>query len=174
MTAAALRRAGPEDAPLLRSLTRAAYARWVPVIGREPLPMTVDYDQAVRENRFDVITIDGELVGLIETVMDADHLLVRNIAVAPSCQGHGFGRRLLAHADALAAAAGLAEVRLYTNGKFAGNIALYVRCGYVVTREEPFMEGTVVHMAKRLATGAQSCRPRRSVEPSGRRGSPGT
>jgi ribosomal protein S18 acetylase RimI-like enzyme len=149
--AAALRNAEPDDAPALRSLTRAAYAKWVPVIGREPLPMTVDYDQAVRENRFDVITVDGQIVGLIETVMHTDHVLVRNIAVAPSCQRQGIGRRLLAHADALAAAAGLAEVRLYTNGKFAGNIALYVRSGYVVTREEPFMDGTVVHMTKRLA-----------------------
>ena len=38
-----LRRAGPDDAGAIRSLTRAAYAKWVPVIGREPMPMQADY-----------------------------------------------------------------------------------------------------------------------------------
>jgi hypothetical protein len=42
----ALRRATPPDAPAVRDLTRAAYAKWVPVLGREPLPMTADYDAA--------------------------------------------------------------------------------------------------------------------------------
>jgi len=31
-----LRRAIPADAAAIRELTRAAYAKWVPVIGREP------------------------------------------------------------------------------------------------------------------------------------------
>ena len=46
--AAEITRARPEDAPAIRDLTRAAYAKWVPVIGREPKPMGADYDLAVR------------------------------------------------------------------------------------------------------------------------------
>ena len=42
-----LRRAEPADASAIRELSRAAYAKWVPGIGGEPLPMSVDYDQAV-------------------------------------------------------------------------------------------------------------------------------
>ena len=43
-----IRRAGAADAPAIHALTQSAYAKWVPVIGRRPLPMATDYDQAVR------------------------------------------------------------------------------------------------------------------------------
>ena len=38
-----LRRAVMADAPAVAALTRDAYAKWVPLIGREPKPMTADY-----------------------------------------------------------------------------------------------------------------------------------
>ena len=41
-----LRRATPSDAAAVRDLTWAAYAKWVVVLGREPLPMTADYEEA--------------------------------------------------------------------------------------------------------------------------------
>lgn len=146
-----LREADAGDAAAIRDLTRAAYARWVPVIGREPLPMVADYDAALRAHRFDLLCDrDGALLALIETVRAPDHLLVENVAVAPAHQGRGLGRRLMAHAEVLAEAAGLAELRLYTNGAFAANIRLYLSLGYAITREEPFRGGTTVHMAKRL------------------------
>ena len=43
-----IRRAGEADAAAVRELTRSAYAKWVPLIGREPMPMTADYERAVR------------------------------------------------------------------------------------------------------------------------------
>lgn len=36
------RQAGPEDARIVHDLIHAAYAKWVPVIGHLPRPMTVD------------------------------------------------------------------------------------------------------------------------------------
>ena len=56
-----LRTAAPADAAAIRDLTRAAYAKWVPVIGREPKPMGPDYEAAVREHRFDLLHVAGEL-----------------------------------------------------------------------------------------------------------------
>lgn len=141
----------PGDAAAIRDVVRAAYAGWVPVIGREPLPMRVDYDIALREHDFDVLTEDGRILGVIATGRRADHLWIENVAVAPQAQGRGFGRRLLAHAEERARAAGLGEVRLLTNGAFAANVALYRSLGYGVDREEPFMGGTTVYMSKRLA-----------------------
>ncbi|MFO1159822.1 MAG: GNAT family N-acetyltransferase [Reyranellaceae bacterium] len=144
-----LRLAVAADAPAIRALTRLAYAKWVPVTGREPLPMRVDYEAAVRDHRFDLLYREGELAALIETVAGPDHLLIENVAVAPAFQGRGLGRTLVAHAERLAAASGLAEVRLYTNKLFTANVALYQRLGYRIDREESLNGGTAVHMSKR-------------------------
>lgn len=139
------------DAAAIRALTRAAYAKWVPVVGREPLPMRADYDAALRQHRFDLLYDGAELAALIETVAAADHLLIENVAVAPAFQGRGHGRRLIAHAEHLAATQGLSEIRLYTNKLFAENIALYLKLGYRIDREEVLEVATAVHMSKSVA-----------------------
>ena len=72
------------------------------------------------------------------------------MAVSPGFQGRGLGRKLMAHAETLAKAAGVAEIRLYTNQRFAENVALYRRLGYVVDRVEDVGVGVAVHMSKRL------------------------
>jgi catechol 2,3-dioxygenase-like lactoylglutathione lyase family enzyme/GNAT superfamily N-acetyltransferase len=142
------RQAEPTDATAIHELTRAAYAKWVPLIGREPLPMTADYTQSVLKHRFDLIHINGKLAALIETIVQADHLLIENVAVSPSFQKRGLGGKLLAHAEKLAAASGFSEIKLYTNRVFAENIQLYSKLGYHVDREEAFMGGFLVHMSK--------------------------
>jgi GNAT superfamily N-acetyltransferase len=147
-----LRRGAAEDAPAIKELTRTAYAKWVPIIGREPKPMTADYAEAVRKHRFDLLYVEGELAALIETIPEADHLLVENVAVAPAFQGRGLGRKLMAHAEELAASLGFGEIRLYTNKLFAENVQLYGKLGYRLDREEEFKGGVVVHMSKRIGS----------------------
>ena len=149
-----IRRAGPADAAAVRALTRAAYAKWIPVIGREPTPMAEDYDRVVREHPVDLLLPSGEPVALVWMVLHPDHLLVESLAVAPAHQGQGHGRRMLAHAEGLAAGQGLPMVRLYTNRDFASNVALYGRAGYAIDREEPFRGGVKVHMSKRVGPAA--------------------
>jgi ribosomal protein S18 acetylase RimI-like enzyme len=143
-----LRRAVTSDAPAIRALTREAYAKWVPLIGREPKPMTADYAEAVRRHRIDLLHLDGVLAALIETIAEADHLLIENVAVSPAFQGRGLGRKLMAHAEQLAASAGFGEIRLYTNKLFTQNIELYRKLGYRVDREEVLEIGVAVHMSK--------------------------
>ncbi|BBK30673.1 N-acetylglutamate synthase-like GNAT family acetyltransferase [Stella humosa] len=145
-----IRRAQAADAGAVRALTRAAYARWVPLIGREPMPMRADYEHAVRAHLVDLLFVGDELAGLIEMIDEGDHLLVENVAIAPDRQGHGHGRTLLDHAEQVAASLGRPEMRLYTNKAFAGNVAFYGRRGYAIDREEPFKEGFTVYMSKRL------------------------
>lgn len=147
---AEMRRAGPADVTAIHDLTRAAYAKWVPVIGREPKPMAADYARAVRDHRIDLLHIGGELVALVETVPQGEHLLIESVAVAPAFQRHGLGRRLVAHAEHLAADLGLREVRLYTNTLFGNNVQLYGKLGYRVDREEPLTGGRLVHMSKAI------------------------
>ncbi len=146
-----LRQATPADAPAIRELTRAAYAKWIGPNGREPTPMTADYDAAVRTHRFDLLYLNGALTALIETVDEGELLLVENVAVAPDRQGLGLGTRMLALADALARSQGKNRVRLYTNGLWAENIRLYLKLGYFIDREEDVRPGLVrVHMSKPL------------------------
>jgi GNAT superfamily N-acetyltransferase len=145
-----IRRAGPADAADVRELTRSAYAKWVPLIGREPVPMVANYERAVREHMIDLLFVGAGLVALIETVNKTDHLLIENLAVAPPFQGRGYGRLLLDHVERLAASLRLPELKLYTNQQFATNIEFYSRHGFAVDREEPFMGGFKVHMSKRV------------------------
>jgi ribosomal protein S18 acetylase RimI-like enzyme len=149
--AVTLRRAGPADAAAVRQLTREAYAKWVPRIGREPLPMTADYDVAVRDHRVDLLYLAGELAALIVMVDQGDRLLIENLAVAPGHQRRGLGTRLLAHAEAVTAALGHERIWLYTNTRFDGNIALYSRVGYRIDSEEDIGGGLIrVNMSKAL------------------------
>jgi GNAT superfamily N-acetyltransferase len=144
------RPASPRDVPAIRELVRAAYAKWVPVIGREPLPMAADYQLAVREHQIEILHVDGAMAGLIETMLNADHLWIENLAIRPSQQGKGLGPKLLARAEESAAAAGRRESRLQTNAAFAANVALYTKLGYAIDKREPFMGGITVFMSKRL------------------------
>ena len=143
-----IRIAEPHEAGAIAAIVMAAYARWVPLLGREPMPMRVDYDKAVLEHRFDLAVEGGTIVGLIETVPHPDHLWIDNVAVAPAAQGRGVGRMLLGFTEARAIAAGFPELRLVTNGVFESNIALYQRGGFVIDRIEDFMNGKAVYMRK--------------------------
>ncbi|MFB0491040.1 ribosomal protein S18 acetylase RimI-like enzyme [Methylobacterium sp. OAE515] len=132
----AVRRGESADVEAIRALVAAAYTKWIPVIGRLPIPMRADYAQALRDHRFDLLLAGPDLAGLIETKAEADHLLVVNVAVDPAFQGRGFGSRLMGLADAVAAGAGSARLRLYTNKKYVANLRLYGSLGYRVEREE--------------------------------------
>lgn len=146
-----LRRATAADAAAVRALTRAAYAKWVAVIGREPWPMTADYDRAVAEHIVDLLEEDGRLLALIEVIPQPTHLLIENLAVRPDQQGKGHGDRLLRHAEELARSLGLTEIRLYTNERFASNLAFYGRRGYREFLRETRVPGSrTVHMIKLL------------------------
>ena len=148
-----IRRATIDDAPAIRALTRQAYAKWVPIIGREPQPMGADYVAAVQRHRIDLLYVDGVLAALIEMIPQGGHLLVENVAVSPAFQRRGLGRKLLAHAEEVAALLGHDEIRLYTNERFVGNVELYRRLGYRIDRKEEFRGSPRVHMSKALGGG---------------------
>jgi ribosomal protein S18 acetylase RimI-like enzyme len=146
-----LRIATFSDTEAVTALTRAAYAKWVPVIGREPLPMKADHAAAIRDHRVDLLFAGPDLAALIETIRRDDDLLIENVAVAPAFQRLGYGRRLIGHAERMAAQARLTWVRLYTNSRFEENLRLYASLGYGVEREEALNGGTAIHMLKRVS-----------------------
>src|SRR5215467_8537741 len=151
MQALQLRRATAADAANVRAHTRSAYAKWVPLIGREPIPMTADYDLAVVDHIIDLWEERGELLALIEVVRETDYLSIENIAVRPDQQGKGLGGKLLDHAERLVVLFGLDEIRLYTNAAFASNLSFYSRRGYHEYKKGSLLPGSVtIFMRKRV------------------------
>jgi N-acetylglutamate synthase-like GNAT family acetyltransferase len=143
-----LRRATPDDVAAVRVLVRAAYAKWVPVLGREPKPMTADYDQAVRNHIVDLLFVGDRLTAVIELVVEPECVLIENVAVRPDQAGGGHGQASLAHAVEVARSIGRKRLRLYTNSLMAENISLYQRLGYAIDREETTPDGRqIVHMS---------------------------
>jgi ribosomal protein S18 acetylase RimI-like enzyme len=150
----ALRRATAADAEKLTALVRAAYARHVSVIGREPLPMTADWARLLCEQEIWILEGSaGEAVASLALDVQADHVLVWSVAVAPAQQQRGLGRRLMAFAEERASALQRAELRLFTNARMAENIALYRRLGYREVRREELPDRVVVHMSKAVGAG---------------------
>ena len=154
-TGFAMRHAVPEDAGAIRDLVRQAYAKWVPLVGREPKPMGADYDQAVREHIVWVATDNQKVVAVLELIPNTDHLLVENLAVALSHQGQGIAKQLMELAELTVNELGMSELRLYTNELFAANLSLYNSIGYVETQRQDFphlggTNNTTVFMTKRV------------------------
>jgi GNAT superfamily N-acetyltransferase len=142
--------AKPADAAMIRDLVRAAYARWVPIIGREPRPMNADYDAAIRKHEIEIAYLNADAVGVIEMVLREDHLWIENVAVKPDRQGMGLGRKLLSRAEHRAIETERFEMRLLTNSAFVSSIVLYEKVGYVAIGNEPFMGGTTIYLSKKL------------------------
>lgn len=145
-----LRRAGSADARGIARLVRECYAGYVERIGREPKPMTADYDAAVRDHEVWVLEEGGDLRAVLELIPADDHVLVENIAVSPRLQRHGIGKSLMAFAEEEAQARGVAEMRLYTNAAFVENIVLYESIGYRETSREGSGGARRVNMSKRI------------------------
>ena len=143
-----IRKAGSGDADIILSITDAAYAKYVPLMGRKPQPMTADYQQILIEHPVWIMWVDEHPAGVLVLMHEPEAMLIYSVAIAPAYQKSGLGRRLLAWAEAEARQAGYAYIRLFTNALMEANIALYTRLGYVETRREPFHELTIVHMRK--------------------------
>jgi GNAT superfamily N-acetyltransferase len=82
--------------------------------------------------RSEVYVTDGR-DGLVVLVPRPDHLLVRDVAVAPERRGHGVGALLMRFAELRAAELGLAELRLFTNEAMWENLRRYPELGYEET-----------------------------------------
>jgi GNAT superfamily N-acetyltransferase len=143
-----IQQANDNDVAAIRALTRSAYAQWVPILGREPLPMTADYDAAIRAHRFDLLYDGRNLTGLLETVPKGCDLWIENIAVAPSVQGKGYGGRLLRYAESLAKDQNFERLTLFTNKLMQENIAIYERFGFSIDKEVHAPHADIVYMSK--------------------------
>jgi GNAT superfamily N-acetyltransferase len=144
-----IRPARPEDADAIRRLVLDACGHYVARIGKPPGPMLYDYDRRIADEQAWVLEEDGRLAGaLVLEDAEGGALLLDNVAVAPSAQGKGYGRALVAFAEEEARRRGHGVVRLYTNALMAENLALYGRLGFRETGRVSEKGYERVYMAK--------------------------
>jgi ribosomal protein S18 acetylase RimI-like enzyme len=119
-------------------------------MGKPPGPMLDDYAARVSEAVVWVIAEAGTIVGILVLLPKSDYLLLDNIAVSPSKQGHGLGRRLLEFAEAETLRQGYREIRLYTHQTMTENQRLYAAIGYEETGRSTEAGYERVFMRKQL------------------------
>ena len=128
-----IRSAVADDVARIGAIAHAAYALYVPRIGREPAPMVADFEAEVAANRVVVIEAAGSVRGYMIAWPEPDAYFIDNIAIDPQSQGDRLGRRLIDHAVAQAEKLKLPALRLYTNVLMTENQSMYAHIGFVET-----------------------------------------
>ena len=138
------------DVDAISEIVDQAYRRYISPIGMPPVPMLDDCMARVAEGVVRVLEEADVIAALIVLLPAPDYLLLDNIAVTPERQGLGFGRRLLAFAEAEALRRGYREIRLYTHQTMVENQRLYAAIGYQETGRGTEAGYDRVFMRKRL------------------------
>lgn len=151
MSADAIRPASPADAPAVAACVNAAYAHYIGRIGKPPAPMLADYEALIAQGVVHVLPGDTGLRGVLVAFPLEGSLFIENVAVDPRCQGQGLGARLMAFAEALARAGGLAALTLYTHELMTENVRYYGKLGYAETSRRVEDGYHRIYMRKDLA-----------------------
>ena len=128
-----IRRATADDAARIGAIARAAYAKYVSRIGREPAPMVADFAGHIAAEHVVVVKTAGVVDGYMVAWAETDAYFLDNIAVDPARQGRGLGRKLMAHAADEAKRRHLLAIRLYTNAAMTENLSMYAHMGFIET-----------------------------------------
>lgn len=128
-----IRPAAPDDEPAVRACAKAAYAAYVPLIGKEPAPMVADFAAQIAASQVHVAQEAGRFMGFVIFFPEDGHMFLEAVAVTTAAKGRGIGGRLIGFCEDQARRLGLASVRLYTNEKMAANLSFYPHLGYVET-----------------------------------------
>lgn len=117
----------------IEEIVHQAYYPYIERIGRPVGPMLEDYTALVKERRVSVIEQDGITQAILVLIPERNSLALDNVAVSPSAQGLGLGRRMMEYAEKIALEVGYPSIRLYTNEAIVENIRYYTRLRYVET-----------------------------------------
>jgi GNAT superfamily N-acetyltransferase len=126
-----LRKAQPNDVPIVEGLVGEAYAKYLERMDVKPGPLRDDYNKLVGDGVVWLADDGTGTVALIVLIPQDDHLLLDNVAVRPDLQSRGLGRRLFDFAYAEARRLGYDELRLYTAEAMTENLQIYPHWGWV-------------------------------------------
>src|SRR5262249_15738419 len=93
-----IRRATAGDTARIGAIARAAYAKYVARIGREPAPMVADFAGHIVAGHVVVVETAGAVDGCMIAWAGTGPYFVDNVAVDPARQGRGLSRTLMRHA----------------------------------------------------------------------------
>lgn len=127
-----IRRPIASDVPAVTRCVCAAYLPYIERVGKQPAPMLRDYAGVLESSQVHVAEADGRILGVLELMVTDEGFLLDSVAVAPSAQGTGVGRRRLRFAEAEARHQGYEAIHLMTHEKMTENQALYARIGYAL------------------------------------------
>ena len=147
-----IRPAAPAAVAAVAELVERASEGYVEEIGGRPAPMDADYAETVRNGALFGAEDGDAIAGAIVLVDEGDHLEIENVAVAPSRQGAGVGRALLAFAEDDARERGLGEIRLFTHVLMTRNQRIYGLLGYSEVERRTDNGFERVFYSKRLRT----------------------
>lgn len=136
----AIRQARSEDRDGIVACVNAAYAKYVPRMGKKPAPMLADYAELIARRVVHVIGSPSAIRGVVVYFPAVDHYFLENVAVDPAHQGAGLGHTLMEFVEARAGAGGYHEIRLYTHERMTENIVYYQKLGYIEV-ERRFEDG---------------------------------
>lgn len=143
-----LRPARPGDGMLLAALAQEAYGKYQGMLAEPPAPVLLDYDAVASSGLTYVAENARDVVGMVTIEPDDPYLILRNLAVLPSRQRRGLGKRLVRLVEDMAVARGLRGVRLWTRAEMHDNIAFYRSLDYTITHSEQTAEAHRVFLLK--------------------------
>ena len=148
---AVIRKGEDADREAIECIAQAAFAPYVPRMDKKPFPMLDDYGAHIAAGAAFVLEDETGIRGYIILVPAHDGaLLLDNVAVTPSAQNCGYGRKLLDFAEAVAREQGLGRIILYTNEAMRENLSWYPKMGYAVTGQVAEKGYRRVYFEKRL------------------------
>lgn len=135
------------DLETVRACVETAFTPFIAGIGRRPAPMEADFPALIARGQV-WLTADG--MAMMACYGENGAMQLDTLAVWPEAQGRGLGRLMVAHCEALARAAGLPAVELYTNILMTGAQRLYAGLGYSEVARGPHQGFTRVFYRKAL------------------------
>jgi putative acetyltransferase len=130
-----IRTASPDDAEAIAEVLRAAFTPFESFYTPEAFTATILDTEKIRK-RFEEKGViwaalsDEKLVGTVSVVDEDERLYIRSMAVLPSAQGLGIGRKLLRTIENFGVQNGFEKLFLYSVPFLAGAIRLYEKNGF--------------------------------------------
>jgi GNAT superfamily N-acetyltransferase len=138
-----LRLATPAD-------SQHAYSQYLGLVDEPPAPMLLDYAAVAAASKTYVLESGNTIQGMVTIEHQPPDLILRNLAVRPSCQGKGIGRRMVSWVEDMARRSAFEGVLLWTRAEMTDNIAFYSKLNYIITHTEQTVKANRVFFRKAL------------------------